>query len=36
MKEDEVDRDKRRESMERQKSATDLKKKKEKKNNLER
>ena len=36
MKEDEVDRDKRRESAEKQKSAMDLKKKKEKKKNLER
>ena len=36
VKEDEVDRDKRRESTEKQKSAVDLKKKKEKKKNLER
>ena len=36
VKEDEVDRDKRRESTEKQKSAMDLKKKKEKKKNLER
>ena len=36
MKEDEVDRDKRRESAEKQKSALDLKKNKEKKKNLER
>ena len=36
MKEDEVDRDKRRESAEKQKSTIDLKKKKEKKKNLER
>ena len=36
VKEDEVDRDKRRESAEKQKSALDLKKKKEKKKNLER
>jgi len=36
VKEDEVDRDKRRESPEKQKSAMDLKKKKEKKKNLER
>ena len=36
MKEDEVDRDKRRESVEKQKSALDLKKKNEKKKNLER
>jgi len=35
VKEDEVDRDKRRESTEKQKSAKDLKKKKEKKKNLE-
>jgi len=36
MKEDNVDRDKRRESAEKQKSAKDLEKKKEKKKNLER
>ena len=36
VKEDEVNRDKRRESAEKQKSAVDLKKKKEKKKNLER
>jgi len=36
VKEDKVDRDKRRESIEKQKSALDLKKKKEKKKNLER
>ena len=36
MKEDEVDRDKRRESAEKQKSVLDLKKKKEKKKNLDR
>jgi len=36
VKEDEVDRDKRRESAEKQKSAKDLEKKKEKKKNLER
>jgi len=36
VKEDELDRDKRRESAEKQKSVLDLKKKKEKKKNLER
>jgi len=36
VKEDEVNRDKRRESTEKQKSAKDLEKKKEKKKNLER